>query len=380
MSSQLGDDDRRQLHETFVELCRIPSPTGQERGVADFITTRLQSYRLELREDGAGPIVGADAGNLLTRIPGRDPERWVLLCAHMDTVPPTAPLDPVLVEGGFENAGDGILGADNKSAVAALLELARILTSDEPPEIGVELLFTVSEETGLRGATAFDVSQLASEFGFVFDHASPIGEVITASPTHMQITAEIHGRAAHAGIEPELGANAIVAAAAGIVGMPDGRIDPETTANVGVISGGTAQNVVAERCVVTSEIRGIEQVRVDQVLEQAIDALQDGADGAGCDLDIVVEKKFTGYRVRPSEASLLVADKALRQIGYQPKQIVSGGGSDANAFRANGFQCTNLANGTERAHQPTERVSLTALEDGLALALAVVREAAWRQT
>jgi len=195
----------------------------------------------------------------------------------------------------------------------------------------------------------------------------------------MQITAEIHGRAAHAGIEPELGANAIVAAAAGIVGMPDGRIDPETTANVGVISGGTAQNVVAERCLVTSEIRGIEQARVDQVLEQAIDALQDGADGAGCDLDVVVEKKFTGYRVRPSEASLLVADKALRQIGYQPTQIVSGGGSDANAFRVNGFQCTNLANGTERAHQPTERVSLTALEDGLALALAVVREAGWRQ-
>jgi tripeptide aminopeptidase len=379
VSSGLGDDDRRQLHETFVELCRIPSPTGHERGVADWITTRLQSFRLELSEDGAGPLVGADAGNLLTRIPGRDPDRWVLLCAHMDTVPPTAPLDPVLVEGGFENAGEGILGADNKSAVAALLELARILTTDEPPEIGVELLFTVSEETGLLGATVFDVSQLRSEFGFVFDHASPIGEVIAASPTLMQITAEIHGRAAHAGIEPELGANAIVAAAAGIVGMPDGRLDPETTANVGVISGGTAINVVAERCVITSEIRGIEQARVDQVLEQAIDALQDGADGAGCDLDIVVEKKFTGYRVRPSEASLLVADKALRQIGYQPKQISSGGGSDANAFRLNGFQCTNLANGTERAHQPTERVSLTALEDGLALALAVVREAAWRQ-
>ena len=379
MSANLSDDDRRQLHDTFVELCRLPSPTGQERGVADWITARLQSYRLELSEDDAGPIVGADAGNLLTRIPGRDPNRWVLLCAHMDTVPPTAALDPILVEGGFENAGDGILGADNKSAVAALLELARIYTSDEPPEIGVELLFTVSEETGLRGATAFDVSQLRSEFGFVFDHASPIGEVIAASPTLMQITAEIHGRAAHAGIEPELGANAIVAAAAGIVGMPDGRLDPETTANVGVISGGTAINVVAERCVITSEIRGIEQARVDQVLEQAIDALQDGADGAGCDLDIVVEKKFTGYRVRPSEASLLVADKALRQIGYQPKQISSGGGSDANAFRLNGFQCTNLANGTERAHQPTERVSLTALEDGLALALAVVREAAWRQ-
>jgi tripeptide aminopeptidase len=379
VSSALSDDDRRQLHETFVELCRIPSPTGRERQVADWITTRLASYRLELSEDGAGPIVGADAGNLLTRIRGRDPERWVLLCAHMDTVPPTAPLEPVLVEGGFENAGDGILGADNKSAVAALLELARIFTTDEPPEIGVELLFTVSEETGLRGASAFDVSQLRSEFGFVFDHASPIGEVITASPTHMQVIAEIHGRAAHAGIEPELGANAIVAAAAGIVKMPDGRLDAETTANVGLISGGTAQNVVAERCVVTSEIRGIEQSRVDQVLEQAIDALQDGADGAGCDLDVIVEKKFTGYRVRPSEASLLVADKALRQIGYQPKQIVSGGGSDANAFRLNGFQCTNLANGTERAHQPTERVSLTALEDGLALALAVVREAGWRQ-
>jgi tripeptide aminopeptidase len=374
----LDGDARRRLHHTFEELCRIPSPTGRERLLADWLSNELRGFGLEVSEDGAGPLVGADAGNLLTRIPGRDPQRWLLLCAHMDTVPPTAPLEPVLVDGGFENAGEGILGADNKAAVAALVELARIFTAaEQAPEIGIELLFTVSEETGLRGATAFDVSRLSSAFGFVFDHATPIGEVITASPTYMQITAEIRGRAAHAGMEPELGVNAIVAAAAGIVAMPNGRLDSETTANVGTISGGTATNVVAERCVVTAEVRGIEQERVDEVLEQAIDALQDGADGAGCDLDVTVEKKFSGYRARPSEPSMVVADKALRQIGYQPKLISSGGGSDANAFRVAGFQCTNLANGTERAHQPTERVSLTALEDGLALALAVVQETGW---
>jgi tripeptide aminopeptidase len=374
----LDGDARRRLHQTFEELCRIPSPTGRERQVADWLTSELRGFGLEVSEDGAGPLVGADAGNLLTRIPGRDPERWLLLCAHMDTVPPTAPLEPVVVDGGFENSGEGILGADNKAAVAALVELARIFTAAQaPPEIGVELLFTVSEETGLQGAKAFDVGQLRSAFGFVFDHATPIGEVITASPTYMQITAEIRGRAAHAGMEPELGVNAIAAAAAGIIAMPNGRLDPETTANVGTITGGTATNVVAERCVLTAEVRGIEQERVDQVLEQAIDALQDGADGAGCDLDVTLEKKFSGYRVKASEQSMLVADRALRQIGYQPKLISSGGGSDANAFRLAGFQCTNLANGTERAHQPTERVSLTALDDGLALALAVVQESGW---
>lgn len=366
----LEPSQRARLGTTFEQLCRIPSPTGDERAVADWLTAELIALGLSVVEDDAGTLVGANAGNLLVRIPGVS-ERWLLLCAHMDTVPPVSTLEPVLRDGYYQNAQPGILGADNKSAVAALLEVARRYAA-EPPPVGIELLFTISEETGLHGAAAFDASQLTSSFGYVFDHASPIGEVITASPTYMRINAEIQGRAAHAGLHPEQGINAIVAAAKAISTLPQGRLDAETTANVGLIGGGTATNVVADRCSLEAEVRGIEQSRVDEVVTETVDALQDGADGAGADIDIQLRRMFAGYRVRASEPSYQLAERALAAIGYTPRPISSGGGSDANAFRLNGLEVTNLANGTERAHERTERVAETALVDGLALALALI--------
>jgi tripeptide aminopeptidase len=368
--------ERHRLHGTFERLCRIPSPTGDERGVADWITGELSALGLDVEEDGAGSSVGSNAGNLLAQIQGRG-ERMIMLCAHMDTVPLTAPVEPVQRDGGWENANDGILGADNKAAVAAMLELARMLAGEgSRPQVGLELLFTVSEETGLQGARQFDIRRLSSDFGYVFDHASPVGEIISASPTNMRIDAEIRGKAAHAGLQPEDGVNAIVAAARAITSMPQGRYDAETTANVGVISGGTAVNVVADRCLVSAEVRAVEQAQVDRYVTEAIDALQDAADTAGCDLDLKLQQMFTGYRLSPREPSVVLAGRALRRIGYEPAMQTSGGGADANAFRVNGFPCTNLANGTECAHQRSERVSFTALEANLDLMLALVDEAA----
>jgi tripeptide aminopeptidase len=369
------DLERRRLHNTFETLCRLESPTGRERPVADWLTRELQGMGLQVEEDDAGAELGSDCGNLFVHIPGRS-ERQLLLCAHMDTVPLSAPVEPVLRQGGWENAGEGILGADNKAAVAALVETARRLTSGAPPAVGVELLFTIAEETGLNGARWFDVSRLRSEFGYVFDHASPLGEVILASPSLVSVVADIRGRAAHAGLHPEQGASAIIAAARALAQVPHGRLDPETTVNVGTIEGGTATNVVAERCRVELEVRAVDPGRMEEVLTAVIDALQDGVDACACDLDVTSEKRFTGYRLRPAEPAIELAVRALSAIGYRSEMISSGGGSDANAFRAAGFACVNLANGTERAHEPTERVSTQALEGGLELVLALLDEAA----
>ena len=370
-----GEAERERLHETFVSLCRIDSPSGHERPCVDRVAEELRRIGLDVDEDGAGPAAGADAGNLFARIEGRG-EDSILLCAHLDTVPPTAPVEPVLVDGGWENAREGILGADNKAAVAVMLALAQRLTSSaEPPEVGVELVFTVSEENGLHGAKAFDVSRLRSAFGFVFDHASPIGEIVIASPTYQRIVAELHGRAAHAGIRPEDGRSAIAAAARAIAQMELGRLDPETTANVGTIAGGTATNVVPERCRIEAEVRGLSEQRVEAVVTAMVDHLQDAADAGECDLDITVERMFTGYRVKPRAPHLVLAERALQACGYEPRGIITGGGSDANAFEAAGLPCTNLANGTERNHQPDERVSVDALDGMLEVAIALVHEA-----
>ncbi len=369
-----GEEQRRRLHEIFAELCCVPSPSGDERACADLVTRELRGLGLEVEEDGAGAAAGANAGNLLARIDGGP--RTLMLCAHLDTVPPGAPIEPVLVDGGWCNANDGILGADNKAAVAVLLVAAReLLSSSREGEAGVELVFTVSEENGLHGAKAFDVGRLRSSLGFVFDHASPIGEIVTESPTYNRVEAEFRGRAAHAGLIPEQGRNAIAAAARGISVLRLGRLDEETTCNVGTITGGSAANVVPECCRLTGEARSLSEERLEAVLTEMVDAFQDSADAAECDLDITVQQMFRGYRVKPREEHLALAERALAACGYGPRPIATGGGSDANAFIVNGLPCLNLANGTERNHQPDERVSVDALEGMLEVTLALIEEA-----
>jgi tripeptide aminopeptidase len=367
--------ERARLGDTFVSLCRIPSPSGHERPCVDHVADELRAMGLSVDEDNAGPSAGADAGNLFARVQGTGPQS-LMLCAHLDTVPATAEIDPVLVDGGYENANDAILGADNKAAVAVMLELARRLASaGAPPAVGLELVFTVSEENGLHGAKAFDTACLQSEFGYVFDHASPIGEIVLAAPTYQRVVAEMRGVAAHAGLRPESGRSAIAAAAKGIAAMRLGRLDDETTANVGVIQGGTATNVVPERCRVEAEVRSVSEERVEAALTAMIDCFQDAADAAECDLDLTVEKMFTGYRLKPSAPAVIRAERALHACGYEPSPIVTGGGADANAFIAAGFECVNLANGTERNHRPDERVSVAALEGMLDVAIALIEQA-----
>jgi tripeptide aminopeptidase len=361
--------ERERLNETFAALCRIESPTWQEDEIAGRLRGDLEAMGLAVEED--------DFGNLLARIPGRRPD-WVMLCAHMDTVALTAPVEPVVVDGGWENANDGILGADNKAAVAVLLEVARRASIEGAP-VGIELLLTRAEEVGLRGAAAFDRSRSKAAFAFVFDHATPIGEVIVASPTLYDVRAEFRGKAAHAGLCPEHGRNAIVAAAAAIAALPNGRLDDDTTVNVGGIQGGSGStNVVAERCTVAIETRSIRPARVEEVVAQIVDALHDGANATDCDVDITSQKHFDAYRHKPSSPALAAAEAALRACGHEPRRVHSGGGSDANAFEVAGLHCVNLANGTERAHEPTERVAVAALETMLDVTLALVSEAAER--
>jgi tripeptide aminopeptidase len=377
------DPERRALEELFVELCRIDSPSGSERVCADRVARELRELGLAVEEDDAGRAIGSDAGNLLARIPasgaastdGDGP--WLMLCAHMDTVPLQAPVDPVLVDGFYENANPGILGADNKAAVAVLLALARRLASEGSP-LGVELLFTVCEERSLAGAQAFDAGRLRSAFGYAFDHASPLGGVIVRSPTHYRFEGTFHGAAAHAGIRPETGRSAIVAAARAVTMLPLGRIDERTTANVGTIRGGSAINVVPDTCTVTGEVRSLDPAAAEALVSEIVDRVHEAANRPDCDVDVdlVTERTFSGYQLAPSAPEVGVAQAALRACGHEPELISSGGGSDANALIAQGFATVNLANATERNHEPGERVSAQALQETFDLALALVAETA----
>jgi tripeptide aminopeptidase len=392
LASRSGELERRYLSGTFAELCRIESPSGRERACAERVIAELRALDVQVHEDDAGALTGSDCGNLHALLAagaspaaeapaspqsGEGDRRSVLLCAHLDTVPLQAAIEPVIVEGYWENANAGILGADNKAAVAVLLTLARHVRNVGAP-VDLELLFTVGEETALAGARAFDASRLSSEFGYVFDHASPIGEVIMSSPSHFRVEVSLHGLAAHAGIRPEDGRSAILAAARAIASMPHGRLDAETTVNVGTISGGSAMNVVPELSTFVAEVRSLDDERARAVVAELVDRVHEAANlpECDCDVDISVERTFSGYRLAPGTPAVKVAESALRAHGYEPLRISSGGASDANALLARGFQMVNLANGTERNHEPGERVSVNALEEMLEVALTLLDEAA----
>jgi tripeptide aminopeptidase len=303
-------------------------------------------------------------------VPGAG-EGWVVLCAHLDTVPHEGPIQVVEENGTFRSRGETILGADNKAAVAVLVELAARHLS-KPPPVGLELVLTVAEEDGLRGAKALDLAALRSRFGFVLDHATPIGEVLVAAPTYKKLIATFQGHEAHAGINPEDGHSAIAAAAAAIAGMKLGRLDEETTANMGMIEGGTASNVVPGRCRIEGEARSIDGERAAATVGGMVDACTWAAGEHGCDVDAHVTEIFRGYRLDPSAKPVRVASEALRRTGREPKLLATGGGSDANALVAAGFDCVLLANGTEANHTPQESVTRGALVEMLAVCEEIV--------
>jgi tripeptide aminopeptidase len=372
----VSTEERERLLAEFIRFCEIESPSGRERGVADALIEELRGLGAEVEEDDSAPRTGSDSGNLLARIPGPKGMPTVLLCAHMDTVPLDGPVEVVSDNGLLTNRHDAILGADNKAAVVTILGAARRLLRDGAPPSGIELLFTTGEEQALNGAKAFDMSTLNADFGYVFDHATPIGEIVVGSPTYYSVEARFRGQAAHAGLRPEAGHNAIAAAARAIAAMRIGRLDAETTANVGRIEGGTAANVVAERCYVELEARSLDADRAGEVVSEMVDALSEAASDSECDVETSVERLFRGYRLPRTAPPVEVAAAALREHGIEPSYVATGSGSDANVFNAAGLTIVNLANSTERNHQPDESVTLEALETMLEVTVSLVRQAA----
>jgi tripeptide aminopeptidase len=361
--------DQRML-DRFARLCEIASPTGEEREVADAVLEELREFGVDIAEDASATPARAGAGNLVARIPGRS-DRWLSFFAHLDTVPHEGAVEVARVDGTFRSAGDTILGADNKAAVTVLMELAERHVSDPAP-VGLELAFTVAEEDGLRGAKELDISSLRAPFGFVLDHATPIGEVIVAAPTYKRLIAEFTGQEAHAGINPEDGHSAIAAAAAAVAEMKLGRIDEETTANVGMIEGGTASNVVAGHCRILGEARSVDGERAAATIGEMVDACTWGASQQGCDVDAQVSEMFRGYRLDPKSEGVRVASEALRATGHEPQLVATGGGSDANALVASGYEAVLLANGTEANHTPEELVTEGAIVEMLRVCEAAI--------
>jgi tripeptide aminopeptidase len=363
--------------ELFTQLAAVPSPPGEEREVADRVAGYLGEIGLDVDEDDAGERIGSTAGNLLARLePTGDGGTPLFLCAHLDTVPPDGPLQPVVDDAGVvRNAGGTILGADNKAAVAAMLDAVRLVLAEERSHAGIELLFTPKEEIGLLGAAAFDHSRLRARVGYVYDMAAPIGNVILGAPHSHSMQVRFHGRAAHSGMYPEEGRSAIAAAARAISDLRLGRLDEDTTANVGLIEGGTAGNIVPEYCTFLAEARSHDERKLANVVQEMLDAVAFAAGLEECEVETEVHKSYRGYRFRRDDVAVRIAADALAASGFEPRFGLTGGAADANVFNERGLACVNLANGMTDIHTPEERIAVADLEAMVGVTLALVEAA-----
>ncbi len=359
--------------DLFLELCSIPSPSGQERAVTDRVGEELTALGLQWDEDDTAAALDGTAGSIYCRVPGEnghgDP---IFLCAHTDTVPLDGRLEPFVEDGVVRNAGGTILGSDNKAAVVVMLEAVRRIVKEGRSHAGIELVFTPKEEVGLQGAAAFDQTRLVARTGFVYDQGAPIGEVVLGSPHAYTLDLRFHGRAAHAGMVPEEGRSAIAAASRAIADFRLGRLDDETSANVGVITGGTGRNVVPEWCSFLAEIRSHDERKAADLLREMLETAAFAASLGECELESEVRPSFPGYRFRESDRPVQLAATALAVCGFEPSYALSGGGADANVFNARGLECVNLANGMMEIHTPDEHIAVADLEAMVDVTLALV--------
>lgn len=353
--------------DLFLELAALPTPPGEERAAADVVLRYLRDLGLEGEEDAFG--------NLYAQIEPTVDGTPLFFCAHLDTVPPSGPLEPVVEDGVLRNAGGTILGADNKAAVVQMLEGVRRVLVENVPHAGIELVFTRQEEVGLLGAAAFDQTRLRAKLGFVYDQEGPIGQIILGAPSAQGLEITFRGRAAHAGMAPEEGRSAIQAAAKAIADLRLGRVDEETTANVGVIAGGTAGNIVPDSCSFLAEARSQNERKLADLVQEMLEACAFAATATDCELQTELRKTYRGYRFSKSDDVVRLAAAALERCGHEVRYGLSGGAADANVFNDRGLRCVNLTHGVHDFHSPDERVSVADLEAMVDVTVALVEEA-----
>jgi tripeptide aminopeptidase len=353
--------------DLFLELAALPTPSGEERAAADVVIRYLSGLGIEPDED--------DFGNVYARIEPTAEGTPLFFCAHLDTVPPSGELRPVVEDGLIRNAGGTILGGDNKAAVAQMLEGVRRVLVENVPHGGIELLFTLQEEIGLLGAAAFDHTRLHARLGFVYDQEGSIGEIILGAPFAQGIEVTFHGRAAHAGMAPEEGRSAIQAAARAIADLRLGRVDEETTANVGLIRGGTAGNIVPETCSFLAEARSQSEAKLAEIVQEMLDACAFAANETECELQTELRKTYRGYRFARSDDVVQLAADSLGRCGHEVRYALSGGAADANVFNERGLRCLNLTHGVHDFHSPDERIAVADLEAMVDVTVALVEAA-----
>jgi tripeptide aminopeptidase len=309
-------------------------------------------------EDQVGRKIGGDCGNLVAYLPGEEDYPRIFFCAHMDTVEPADGVKVAFEEGVFRSMGETVLGADDKAGIAAILEVLQMLRESGTAHGPLEIIFTVAEEQGLLGSKNLDFSQLRSKFGYVLDCSGEPGTMIIGAPAQTRISIRVRGRAAHAGIDPEKGINAIQVAGKALAQLRLGRIDHETTANIGIIKGGIATNIIPDAVFLQGEVRSQVREKMETMIKEISETFSKVAASEGAKCDFWTEFLYPEFRLDPKSPVLELAAQAARRAGLPVRYETSGGGSDANIFNAAGLPAANLSIGMRQVHTVEEHLFL----------------------
>ena len=349
------------LLSTFLELVRIDSPAREERDVALFVSRELSELGFTVRFDDTAARTGSNTGNLIADLPSAPGASTLVLSAHMDCVEPCRGVEPVVEGGIVTSVGETVLGADDKAGIAAILDAVRRLVDDEIPRPSIRVVITVCEEIGLVGAKALSPSDVAGDACLVLDADGQPGGIVIAAPTHHTFAARFVGVASHAGVAPEAGISALAMAVSAVASMQLGRLDPETTANIGSINGGTATNVIPADASVTGECRSLDPERAEEVRSSMDTLMRQAAHAAGGRVEIVWTREYAGFSWEPDAALVLEAVGACEDAGLIPELKKTGGGSDGNIFAAHGVPTLVLSCGMRAVHGTQESISVADL-------------------
>ncbi|MDR6224589.1 M20/M25/M40 family metallo-hydrolase [Desmospora profundinema] len=367
--------NRERLLDEFLELVGIDSETRYERKICDHLREKLTTLGFAVEEDDTARVTGHEAGNLIATLKGNVPGApTVYFTCHMDTVAPGKGVRARVEKDAVVTDGNTVLGADDKAGIAALLEGIRTIRDHGVKHGTIQLIITAGEESGLVGSKALDPDKLKADFGFALDSNGPVGDIITSAPAQVRLDVKIEGKPAHAGVNPEDGISAIQVASRAISKMPLGRIDGETTANIGKFQGGSASNVVPQWVEILAEARSRDEEKLDAQVAKMNRGFEQAAAEWGARAEVKVTRMYPAYKYGEADTVVQKAVAAVKRVKREPSLLASGGGSDANVIAGHGIPTVNLGIGYEAIHTTNERMPLEELYKAAELVVALIEE------
>lgn len=365
--------NRERIVNEFIEIISIDSISKKERMMADTLIRKLRSMGYEVTEDNAGGKIGGDTGNLICTVKGTKAVPAVMLAAHMDTVEPGIGKKPVFEGGYIKSDGTTVLGGDDASGIVCIFEVLRVLKEKNLEHGDIQIVFTVAEEGGLFGSRNLDYSLIHAKYGIVLDSDGPIGTVAIKAPSQDKIFVTLKGKAAHAGIEPEKGVSAIQIAASAISGMKLGRIDFETTANIGIISGGRETNIICDKVELRAEARSRDKLKREQQTAHMKECFEKAAAEFGGSVEFKAELAYQSFNIPKTAPIIKILEKATVSAGIELKLEETGGGSDTNNYNERGIEAVDISVGMDKVHSVNERILIDDMVKAAEFVLAIVQ-------